>query len=168
MPGSIGRSVRVVIWPESSLERIQEFLDVEAKGVILPLELERGAELALLGGAGDRHQRLVRIVGDLGRGRIGERIVAEQVAQARDDRIDLGERAAVPQIDDVAVAELEQLAVEPTQQPVELAGRDPQLIVAPVVRLQPRQVEVDRPPVVVVALQALYVSEQFSSGLAAL
>jgi hypothetical protein len=38
----------------------------------------------------------------------------------------------VPEIDDVAVAQLEQFAVELAQQPVEFARRDPQLIVAPV------------------------------------
>jgi hypothetical protein len=60
----------------------------------------------------------------------------------------------MPEVDDVAIAKLEQVAVELTQQPVELAGGDPQLIVAPVVRLQPREVQMDRSPVEIIALQA--------------
>jgi hypothetical protein len=59
----------------------------------------------------------------------------------------------MPQEEDVAVAGLEQLALELLEQAVELARRDAQLIVASIVRLQARQMQMGGAPVVVIALQ---------------
>ena len=51
------------------------------------------------------------------------------------------------------------------QQPVELARRDAQLVVAPVVRLQPRQMEMDGVPVEIIALQPPDEGEQLGFDL---
>jgi hypothetical protein len=96
---------------------------------------------------------------------VGQRIVAEQVTQAQHHRIDVGEGAAVPDHEDVAVAELEQLALELAEQTVELARRDAQLVVAPVMRLQPREVQVHGAPVVIVPLQPPDEREQLGLDL---
>jgi hypothetical protein len=100
--------------------------------------------------------------------RVRKRIVAEQVAQAQHDRIDVGKGALMPQEEDVATADLEQLALVLLEQTIELARGDAQLIVPPIVRLQARQMEVDDAPVLVVTLQLPDVREQLGFDLVVL
>ena len=109
-------------------------------------------------------------LGVLGRDRvvgIGERIVAEQVAQ-RDYGIDVGIGAAVPDEENVAVADLEQFALEFPDQAIELARRYAQVVVPPVTRLQAGQVEMYDSPIVIVALQLAHEGEQLGLHLVVL
>ena len=78
------------------LQRLQELVEVDAKSVVLALQLEPAAELADLRRLAARLEQDILTVVGRAVGGVGERIVAEQVAQAQDDRIDLRERAGLP------------------------------------------------------------------------
>src|SRR5690606_34454566 len=159
------------VGPATLGERFQIFFEVEAEPVVLAFEVEPAAELGRLHEphvvAGIRLWKAGVVIG--GKLRIGaaaalfgigEGIVAEQVAQAHDHRVDIGEAAALPDEEDVAVADLEELALELPDQAVEFARRYAQLVIAPVARLEAGQMEMDDPPVVVVALQLAHESGQ--------
>ena len=157
---------RAGLGPPGLRQAFQVLIEMEAERLVFPFELEPAAELGRLGQLAVvmRQEQLWVVLYRYIVG-VGQRVVAEQVAQPQDHRIDVGDGAAVPDQEDIAVADLKQLALEFPQQPVELARRDAQLIVAPVVRLQPRQMEMDRVPVEIVALQPPDEGEQLGLDL---
>ena len=177
---SVKRATKREPSPATSSETFQVFVEMEAKRLVFAFEVEPAAELGWLKGpalvVGERLDELAVVMGDQKLGAVPERgvvgvgqgIVAEQIAEPRDHRVDVGVSAAVPEEENVTVADLEQFAPEFPDEAVELARRYAQLVVAPVTRLQAGQMEMDDPPVVVVALQLAHQGEQLGLYLVVL
>jgi hypothetical protein len=129
---------RAGLGPPVLREPFQVLIQMEAERLVFPFEVEPAAELGRLGQlAVVMGQEQLGVVLDRAVIGVGQGVIAEQVAQPQDHRIDVGDGAAVPDQENVAVADLKQLALEFPHQPVEFACRNAQLVVAPVVRLQP-------------------------------
>jgi hypothetical protein len=97
----------------------------------------------------------------------GERVVAEEIAHPHHRLVDHGEVGALADEDDVGVRQHEDLPLELLDERLERVGGDADVVLAAVVGLEARQVDLHRPAALAEALEPPRVVEQqgFAAGL---
>ena len=86
---------------------------------------------------------------------VGQGIFVEQIAQTGHDLVNLGWGRATGDEDEVIVRHHEELAVEALGEQFETVGSNAHVVHAPVMRAQPRQVDMDRDAIFRVPRQSL-------------
>jgi hypothetical protein len=141
-------------------------LHPSTKDLVLGFEFEPAAETRLhrCTGAAPVRVVVVRRV-DVISISLGQRIIAEQAADALHDLLNLDGEAAMPKIEDVAVGQLKQLAFVALQKATEPTDRHVELKMPAVVWLQLRQLQMDSSPAGDAARKAFDEGDQLGFGL---